>query len=208
MLHSSVGAHYLMSEFGERVFPKDKEYLFSKFDYVALGHWHGFGAVKNFSNVYYSGSTERTSGSDKNDKKGFLLVNLDSKLDVKFKEIALRKILHFKIDASSLEEELEGFLSQDFSGAIVELTIYNLDIEKSISIDNSFLEKFFKNALLLKVKRELKDIEGKSYENVESITLKDYFLEHLNKEIKDKEQLDRLTKKAQELFDRVEVLNF
>ncbi|NQY94220.1 MAG: DNA repair exonuclease, partial [Campylobacteraceae bacterium] len=62
MLHCSVGAWYLMQEYGEWVYPSDKEYIFEKMDYVALGHWHGFGAVsvqgtkEKYPNVYYSGS--------------------------------------------------------------------------------------------------------------------------------------------------------
>ncbi|MDD3061166.1 MAG: DNA repair exonuclease, partial [Sulfurimonas sp.] len=60
MMHCSVGAWYLMQEFGEWVYPSEKEYIFKMMDYVALGHWHGFGAVGKHENVYYSGSTERT----------------------------------------------------------------------------------------------------------------------------------------------------
>ncbi|MDA3908970.1 MAG: DNA repair exonuclease [Sulfurimonas sp.] len=85
MMHCSVGAHYLMQEFGEWVYPIDKEYIFKMMDYVALGHWHGFGAVSIGSgtsvppNVYYSGSTERTSLNDKRNKKGFIELTLGSK---------------------------------------------------------------------------------------------------------------------------------
>jgi len=64
MLHCSVGAHYLMAEFGEWVYPREKEHLFGRMDYVALGHWHGFGKVGKHENVYYAGSTERTSLND------------------------------------------------------------------------------------------------------------------------------------------------
>ena len=69
MLHCSVGAWYLMQEFGEWVYPSDKEYIFSKMDYVALGHWHGFGNVGKHENVYYSGSSERTSLNDKRNEE-------------------------------------------------------------------------------------------------------------------------------------------
>ncbi len=62
MMHCSVGAHYLMQEFGEWVFPHAKEYIFEKMDYVALGHWHGFGQVSKHKNVYYL----KTSSYSKN----------------------------------------------------------------------------------------------------------------------------------------------
>ncbi|WP_294952318.1 DNA repair exonuclease, partial [Sulfurovum sp.] len=76
MMHCSVGAHYLMHEFGEWVYPKEREDIFEKMDYVALGHWHGFGAVGKHPNVYYAGSTERTSSADKRDDKGYVLLEL------------------------------------------------------------------------------------------------------------------------------------
>ncbi|MEA2091969.1 MAG: DNA repair exonuclease, partial [Campylobacterota bacterium] len=93
MMHCSVGAWYLMQEFGEWVYPIDKEYIFEKMDYVALGHWHGFGQVGKHGNVCYSGSTERTSLNDKRNSKGFVEVTLDDSLSIKYKEIDIRPII-------------------------------------------------------------------------------------------------------------------
>ena len=87
MMHCSVGAWYLMQEFGEWVYPSNKEYIFEKMDYVALGHWHGFGAVSKHKNVYYSGSTERTSLNDKRNSKGFIVATLEDKLNIEYKSI-------------------------------------------------------------------------------------------------------------------------
>lgn len=87
MMHCSVGAWYLMQEFGEWVYPTNKKYIFSKMDYVALGHWHGFGKVGKHENVYYSGSLERTSLNDKRNTKGFTLITFDDTLTIEYKEI-------------------------------------------------------------------------------------------------------------------------
>ncbi len=65
-----------MHEFGEWVYPKEREDIFKKMEYVALGHWHGFGSVGKHTNVFYAGSTERTSSSDKREDKGYVLLDL------------------------------------------------------------------------------------------------------------------------------------
>jgi len=100
MLHCSVGQKYIMEEYGERVYPHDKESLFSKMDYVALGHWHGFGKVGKHPNVYYAGSTERTSSNDIRVDKGYVCVELDKALHVNLQPIALRPSYRLNIDAT------------------------------------------------------------------------------------------------------------
>ena len=205
IMHATVGAHYLMNEFGEWVYPKDKEYLFGMFDYVALGHWHGFSGLKKFNNVYYAGSSERTSSSDIRSNKGYISLKIDNKLSVKHKAINLRKFLQFKIDAKRLEEELKELDLSEVEGAIVELTLTNLDINLSIEIDNSYIKSYFEGTSFVKVKRELIQSNSNTIENVEALTLQDYFLEHIDSQIEDEEQKERVINKAKELFSLVDV---
>jgi len=205
LMHASVGAHYLMSEFGEWVYPKAKEYLFGMFDYVALGHWHGFSGLKRFNNVYYSGSSERTSSSDLRSNKGYVLINLNSKLEVKHHSIKVREFKSFKIDAKNLECELKELKEQNLKDAIVEIVLTNLDKSKSIEIDNSYIKSFVEGACYVKIKRQLINSNATNLHNVEAITLQDYFFEHLNKEVQNSEQKARLLNKAKELFNIVEV---
>ena len=205
VMHATVGAHYLMNEFGEWVYPKDKEYLFGMFDYVALGHWHGFSGLKKFNNVFYAGSSERTSSSDIRSNKGYISVKIDNQLSVKHKTITLRKFLQFKIDGKELDSELKEIDLNEVKDAIVELTLYNLDINLSIEIDNSYLKEYFADASYVKIKRELLQNNNSQIENVEALTLQDYFLEHIDKQIEDKEQKQRVVNKAKELFSIVDV---
>ncbi len=201
MMHSSVGAYYLMHEFGEWVYPKNREYLFEKMDYVALGHWHGFGAVGKHSNVYYSGSTERTSSSDKRDDKGYVIVELDKELKVSHHRIDLRKSLTFNIDASNYKEELEALDKGDIKGALVEVVIKNLDSSLSIDIKNSDIQDYFQDALYVKVKREFKQNSSELIdENIESISLEGHFIAHIQGSIKDRVEQTRLIDKTKELF--------
>ncbi len=206
LMHCSVGAYYLMHEFGEWVYPKDKEYLFEKFDYVALGHWHGFGRVGKFKNVYYSGSSERTSSSDKRDDKGYVLVDIKDKLKVEHKIIPLRKSFEFSIDAQKFEDEISKLDLSGIKDALVEVTLKNLTPLKSIDITAKEIEDIFKEALYVRVKREFIEIDTKNnLHDMESISLESYFLEHIFKNIEDKKEKERLTQKAKELFANCEI---
>ncbi len=206
LMHCSVGAYYLMHEFGEWVYPKDKEYLFEKFDYVALGHWHGFGRVGKFKNVYYSGSSERTSSSDKRDDKGYVLVDIKDKLKVEHKIIPLRKSFEFSIDAQKFEDEISKLDLSGIKDALVEVTLKNLTPLKSIDITAKEIEDIFKGTLYVRVKREFIEIDTKNnLHDMESISLESYFLEHIFKNIEDKKEKERLTQKAKELFANCEI---
>jgi len=204
LMHCSVGAHYLMQEFGEWVYPKEREYLFSMFDYVALGHWHGFGQVRRFKNVYYSGSSERTSSSDKRSNKGYVIVNLDDNLKVKHCQINLRPSVEIIIDAKELEKGLRAVDKKSCKGAIVQIVVKNLDISQSIDLDNSYIESFFEDAASIKIKREFKESEQRAIEGVESLTLENFFYEHIKSQCSSEEESKRLIEKAKRLFFEIE----
>ena len=189
MLHCSVGANYLMEEFGEFVFPKDKEYIFDKMDYVALGHWHGFKEVKK--NVYYSGATEATSINDRREK-GFIELN---DFEVKFIPIETRKIV------TKIIEDLDDIDTTNTKETIVEVILKNLTPAKSLEISNNDIKEKFKDSLYVIVKREFLD-KTIEYQNIESISIEEYFFEHL-KENGD----EKLISKAKELFKKVEFID-
>ena len=195
MMHTSVGESYLMEEFGEWVYPKEKEYIFDKMDYVALGHWHKFSNVKKYKNVFYAGSTERTSRNDRYCNKGFVIIDIEDKLKVEFKEINIRKFYKFELDAKNLKNELEQLKNKDFNSALIDLHIKNLSFKDSFSQDE--LENFFEGAMHIYFKKEYEN-KNESIE-IESISLKDYFIEYLKEELKD-DEFNRLKEKSLELF--------
>jgi len=205
LMHSSVGAYYLMNEFGEWVFPKEREYIFSKMDYVALGHWHGFGAVGKYPNVYYAGSTERTSSSDKRENKGYILLELDNSLKVTHHTIPLRKSLEFTIDANNFNDELQNLNLSDIDGALVEVKLYNLNASTFIDITNQEIYKIFQGALHIRIKREFQTVEGRQIEeNIEANSLEEHFLSYITEVVDDREEEERLSRKAKELFANYE----
>ena len=212
MMHCSVGAHYLMAEFGEWVFPHDKELIFSKMDYVALGHWHGFGRVGKHENVYYSGSTERTSLNDKRNSKGFVLVTLNEKnsslfgtFEAEFKEIKIRPIVQKELDCEDFENVLID--ASDTKDAIVEVKLINLTPLQSIEIQNAQIKAFFPDAMSVSVKREfVKGTNATNATDIEALSLEEYFLEHIKEDAEVKEY-ERLKGKIQELFAQYEEAN-
>jgi len=211
MMHCSVGATYLMQEFGEWVFPADREYIFEKMDYVALGHWHGFGQVGKHANVYYSGSTERTSLGDKRNSKGFVEINLDDNskttslfgsTDIQFKEIRIRPIIQKELDCEDYENALID--ASDTEDAIVEVKLINLTTLQSIDIQNSDIKKMFPDAMSVNVKREFKHgTSNTDLSDIEALSLEEFFLEHIKEDSNEKEY-DRLKDKVQELFAQYE----
>jgi len=204
MMHCSVGAHYLMSEFGEWVYPSEKEYIFKMMDYVALGHWHGFGRVGKHENVYYSGSTERTSMNDKRNSKGFALITLGENLHVEYKEINIRPIVQKEIDYGDFEESVSKLDTSDTKDALVEVRLTDLTAMQSIDIQNADIKKLFSDAMHVTVKREFKQEATKGEaSDAEALTLEEYFLRHIKEESEEKE-FGRLKPKIQELFAEYE----
>ena len=204
MMHCSVGAWYLMQEFGEWVYPTDKEYIFEKMNYVALGHWHGFGKVGKHENVYYSGSTERTSLNDKRNSKGFIELTLNGSLDVNYKEINIRAIVTKEIDCETYESSLASLDTSDTKDAIVEVRLKNITALQSIDIANADIKELFEDAMSVSIKREFKrDASQTELKDVEAISLEEFFLEHI-KEDAHADEYDRLKGKVQELFAHYE----
>jgi DNA repair protein SbcD/Mre11 len=208
MMHCSVGAWYLMQEFGEWVYPPDKEYIFEKMDYVALGHWHGFGAVGKHENVYYSGSSERTSLNDKRNSKGFILATLEDSLNIEYKEISIRPIRQKEIDCEDFLSSIDSLDTSDCLDAIVEVKLKNLTPLSSIDISNKQIKELFPSAMSVSIKREFKKGDStQSIENLEAISLEEYFLEHI-KEDSDEKEYTRLKSKIQELFAQYEEVSY
>lgn len=204
MLHCSVGSHYLMAEFGEWVYPREKEYLFERMDYVALGHWHGFGKVGKYDNVYYSGSTERTSLNDKRNSKGFIELTLESSLSINYHEINIRPFKTYELDCEDLENSVEALHVKDIEGALVEVTLQNLTPLQSIEIQTNDIKKLFDKALHVNIKREFKKSENtQMISDIEALSLEEYFIEHI-KEASQPQEFDRLKEKIQELFSEYE----
>ena len=177
-------------------------------DYVALGHWHGFSSVGKYENVYYSGSLERTSLNDKRNSKGFILATFEDKLNIEYKEIAIRPIRQKEIDCKDYTNSVENLDTSDCSDAIVEVKLKNLTALDSIDISNKQIKDLFPNSMSVSVKREFKKSDTtQNLQNLEAISLEEGFLEHIKEESKELEY-ERLKPKIQELFSKYEELSY
>lgn len=208
MLHCSVGQKYIMEEYGERVYPHDKESLFSKMDYVALGHWHGFGKVGKHPNVYYAGSTERTSSNDIRVDKGYVCVELDKALHVNLQTIALRPSYRLNIDATKdVIFQLEEYANVT-KGALLYITLENLTITQSIDIANGDIEAIFPEALSVQIQRKFAQTQSSiSSESVNAASLQEYFSSFLKEQSGDENEFERLNAKVTELFAQYDEVN-
>ncbi|MGD9970165.1 MAG: metallophosphoesterase [Sulfuricurvum sp.] len=209
LMHCSVGAHYLMEEYGERVYPKEKEPLFGRMDYVALGHWHGYGSVGKHPNVYYSGSTERTGSGDLRNDKGYLLVTLGEALEVTFHTILLRASLRLNVDASQtpdLLEELSILASKEpYEGAMITVVLDQLSATQSIDLSNRDIEALFPAALNVQIQRRFRrSVTNTSSESISAASLQEVFAAFLDEQTSDSLEAARLNSKVSALFARYE----
>lgn len=212
MLHCSVGAQFMMEEYGERVYPRDKEPLFEQMDYVALGHWHGFGRVGKHPNVYYAGSTERTSSGDARNDKGYALITLGETLDIAFHPITLRPSHRLRVDAQTSEDifnELRLIASSlETEGALITIALENLSATQSIDIANRDIEACFPTALNVQIQRKFRRTESSAAtESVNAASLQEYFGAFLEEQTSTTEEYTRLNSKVAALFARYEEVN-
>lgn len=212
MLHCSVGAQFMMEEYGERVYPRDKESLFERMDYVALGHWHGFGSVGKHPNVYYAGSSERTSSGDARNDKGYALVTLGENLEVAFHPITLRPSHRLHIDAQAsvdIFDELRALAtSLNLEGALLSITLENLGATQSIDIANRDIEACFPTALNVQIQRKFRHSEASAAtESVNAASLQEYFGAFLEEQSSTPEEYARLNSKVATLFARYDEVN-
>ena len=94
ILHGAVTGmkEFSMNEFNEHIIPK--KIINDNFDYIALGHYHKF--TKISENTFYSGSSEKLSFSEANEKKGFIEIDLDKEITTKFIELKTRPMIDLK----------------------------------------------------------------------------------------------------------------
>ena len=149
---------FKMNEFNEYIIPIS---LISKgFDYVALGHYHGFTRIKN--NIVYSGSTERMSFSESKEQKGIVDVRISSSTITDFVPLPTRNMIEIgPIDCKDLkpreiiERIKEKIGNRDFRDSIVRLSLTNVDPAIYKSIDFSSINNIFSRAMHFEIRHSI-----------------------------------------------------
>ena len=105
------------------------------FDYVAMGHLHKFQDVNKGSNppVVYAGSIDRTDFGERNEEKGFVLVELEKgSVSYDFISVPARRFVEIEVDADvedPTEKILKAIDPDDIRDAIVKL-LYHIPQDK------------------------------------------------------------------------------
>ena len=212
MLHTSIGKDYIMDEYGELLFPKERIEMLNQFDYVALGHWHNQQRVKKLKSGWYCGSTERMSETEIDKEKGFYLIDFEKGKQVvpEFVTISTRPWLKIEIKnckektTQDIEEELVSALAKmNIENAL--LSVYFLDIEplQSISLSNRKINDLAPDAMHIQIKRQFVNSDGTRQNKFSnpSESLDQLISDFIIKSSSDKERGKLLAEKARYYFD-------
>ncbi|MBI4744471.1 MAG: exonuclease SbcCD subunit D [Actinobacteria bacterium] len=156
MLHGAVSGikEFSMGEFNEQEIPSG--YLFSEFNYIALGHYHKFTKVSE--NAWYSGSTERFSFNEINQDKGFIEFDLDEN-KLTFHKLNIRPMIDLpeidaqRTDSEKLDGEIEKRLTEASpKGKILRLQINNISSSAKNAINYNQIRQLIADAIHFELK--------------------------------------------------------
>lgn len=208
LLHTSAGKQYMMEEYGERVLGKEYISILNSFDYIALGHWHGFQKVSIFKNAWYSGSTERLSDSEYSQRKGFIFAEIDNNsTEVSFNEIETRPWYKKEVKdcgsktAQAVENELFMLAKEIEPHSLVNITLSDLRAEQGGLISNTRIAEIITECMTLNIRRVVKG--GSNSHNVDNssgLSIEALFDEYTGKELENDPSRDDIISLGRKYF--------
>ncbi len=190
LLHASVyGAGkqtFLMDEFNEQLIAIHD---LTGFEYVALGHYHGYTRIRD--DVYYAGSTERFSFNEVNEKKGFLEVTVtdNGERSVRFHELRTRAmvdlepVLCTELTAQEIERTIiERIKDSAPKDKILRLKVLDIPVHVYHGLDFEELKRLTRTAVHFEIKYEFQhdehalDAEHPTFRSLH--TEFEHFMEH------------------------------
>jgi DNA repair exonuclease SbcCD nuclease subunit len=199
MLHCGVTGMKEFSHGESNELLVDYEWLNrSKFDYVALGHYHGH--VKVAENAWFSGSSERMSFNEAGQAKGFLVVDIPKtgKTKTELIQVRTRAMVDMpSIDASGkdsvalLQEILDAIKDVDPEGKIIRMTVRNIPQHVMNTLDTKLIRDAAKDAVHFEPRYERITEEGKKEEvKIASGGMREEFGSFISAAGMDKKDLD------------------
>jgi DNA repair protein SbcD/Mre11 len=182
----------------------------TKFDYVALGHYHVFSKVGH--NAWFSGSTERMSFNEVGQAKGFLVVNLSKGTKVEMVTVKTREMVEMPpIDAAGkdsvvlLDEILEAIRKEKPAGKIMRLSIRNIPQHVMNTLDTKKIREAAVDAVHFEPKYEKLNEEGVLEElKITSGGVKEEFMSFINaSKIDAKEDREYFFKLWSQEYDKI-----
>ncbi|MGC9444672.1 MAG: metallophosphoesterase family protein [Candidatus Methanospirareceae archaeon] len=190
LLHASVyGAGkqtFLMDEFNEQLI---SIHDLTKFDYVALGHYHGYTRIRD--DVYYAGSTERFSFNEVNEQKGFLEVTLNGngERSVRFHELQTRAMVDLEpvlctdLTAQKIKDTITERIKESAPvDKVVRLKVLDMPLQVYHTLDFEELKRLTRAAVHFEIKYEFQrdahalDAEHPTFRSLH--TEFEHFMEH------------------------------
>lgn len=197
-------------ELGGGTFPADKLAILKQFDYVALGHWHKFNHMKEYGNVYYSGSPDKMDLGEIDHAKGYLAVEINGKgLNVVFKELPTREMI--KVIVRDCDKKNEGVILNEIAEAlknfkvkdsIIYIDLYDLSKMSYYDTRRDEIEKLTEGCLDLRITKKLRGVEDTG-DNQESRTQESLF-EDLRKAFTDDKDYIRFQELTEKLLAEIE----
>ena len=150
--------------------------LFSKFDYVALGHLHGMQKAGG-ENIRYSGSPLKYSFSEVNHKKGGLIVEFEQKGSVKVKPVLFKPQHDLRCIKGTYEELTLKKYWEQMGDSINDYLHIILTDEEEIPEGFARLQLIYKNLVSLEYdnSRTQKDNKIEALSQIENISPLDLF---------------------------------
>ncbi|MFT4664021.1 MAG: exonuclease SbcD [Polaribacter sp.] len=214
MLHTSIGKEYLMEEYGEQLYPKERMDVLNEFDYVALGHWHNFQKVSKLTNGWYSGSTERMSDTEAGKEKGYCMLNLEKGKVCPPEFIPIKTRNWFRLDikdchekeVEAIEEELVAYTENNvLTEGLLNLYLHDIKTTQSIILSNRKVYELMPEAVHIQVKRTfMTELNQFDYQQQEHESLEKQMTSFISEEFPDEATANTIAEKAQEYFDLYE----
>lgn len=214
MLHTSIGKDYMMEEYGEQLYPKERLDLLDRFDYVALGHWHNFQQVKKLKTAWYCGSTERMSDTETGKEKGYCVLELEQGKIVQPAFIKINTRNWYRIDiknckdktVTEIEADLKTQANQlDLKDCILSLYFHDIQGIQSVQLANRIISEWLPEPIYIHVKRKFDnqaDIPVMAEQRMESMD--ELMGRFIDDQITDNKKAKQLTEKAKYYFDLFE----
>ena len=170
MLHAGVTGMKEFSHGESNELLVDYEWLNkSKFDYIAIGHYHNY--VKVADRAWFCGSSERMSFNEAGCAKGFLEVDLTAEAKTKLIQVGTRPMKDLPpIDAAGkdsviLLEEILGIIENERpAGKIIRLTVKNIPAHVMNALDTKKIREAAKDAVHFEPRYEKINEEGRAEE--------------------------------------------
>ena len=163
---------------------------------VVLGHLHKYQILNKEPLIYYTGSSQRIDFNEENQKKGFVVLDINDDVKYEFIEIKSQEFLTIKMDVKDSEDPMQDLVNYietlDVSNKIVRL---NVTTNKDNNINDSLITKLLKDngsTCIANINKIFDRDELIRNKNIDSTITEEKALEEYFKDNEDAEEIIKL----------------